>query len=86
MPAWGQHNPYDPDRDPLLKEGPEPSAPHAVYYYHADHLGTPQALTDEQGRLALEMDYRARGEAREVIAEAAASAASATPSASGAVP
>ncbi len=74
VPAWSQHNPYDPDRDPLLKAGPEPSAPRAVYYYHADHLGTPQALTDAQGQLALEMDYQAWGEAREVIAEAAASA------------
>jgi len=74
VPAWSQHNPYDPDLDPLLKAGPEPFAPHAVYYYHTDHLGTPQALTDEQGRLALEMDYQAWGEAREVIAEAATSA------------
>ena len=44
VPAWNQYNPYDPERDPLLKEGPEPSAPRAVYYYHADHLGTPQVL------------------------------------------
>jgi len=74
VPAWNQYNPYDPERDPLLQAGPEPSAPRAVYYYHADHLGTPQALTDAQGQLALEMDYQAWGEAREVIAEAAASA------------
>ncbi|WP_089086423.1 RHS repeat domain-containing protein [Aquitalea magnusonii] len=74
VPAWNQYNPYDPERDPLLQAGPEPAAPHAVYYYHADHLGTPQALTDAQGQLALEMDYQAWGEAREVIAEAAASA------------
>ncbi|BBF86236.1 Rhs family protein [Aquitalea magnusonii] len=74
VPAWSQHNPYDPDRDPLLQAGPEPSAPRAVYYYHADHLGTPQALTDAQCQLALEMDYQAWGEAREVIAEVAASA------------
>ncbi|BBF86241.1 Rhs family protein [Aquitalea magnusonii] len=74
VPAWNQYNPYDPERDPLLQAGPEPSAPRAVYYYHADHLGTPQALTDAQGQLALEMDYQAWGEAREVIAEVAASA------------
>ncbi|VEB41552.1 RHS protein [Chromobacterium violaceum] len=30
-----------------------------MYYYHTDHLGTPQALTDEHGALALEMDYQA---------------------------
>jgi hypothetical protein len=82
VPAWNQYNPYDPERDPLLQAGPEPSAPRAVYYYHADHLGTPQALTDAQGQLALEMDYQAWGEAREVIAEAAASAGIRNPSAS----
>ncbi|WP_053077378.1 RHS repeat domain-containing protein [Chromobacterium sp. LK11] len=42
-----------------------------MYYYHTDHLGTPQALTDEQGALALEMDYQAWGQAREIIADAA---------------
>ncbi|VEB41550.1 Cell wall-associated polypeptide CWBP200 [Chromobacterium violaceum] len=45
-----------------------------MYYYHTDHLGTPQALTDEQGQLALEMDYQAWGQAREVIADAASKA------------
>ncbi|WP_052877928.1 RHS repeat-associated core domain-containing protein [Chromobacterium subtsugae] len=74
VPAWSQHNPYDPDKDPLRQPAPEPEAPKAVYYYHTDHLGTPQALTDEQGRLALEMDYKAWGEAREVIADAASKA------------
>ncbi|MFB0824784.1 RHS repeat-associated core domain-containing protein [Chromobacterium violaceum] len=74
VPAWSQHHPYDPDKDPLRQPAPEPEAPKAVYYYHTDHLGTPQALTDEQGRLALEMDYQAWGQAREVIADAAGKA------------
>ncbi|AVG16416.1 hypothetical protein CFN79_11455 [Chromobacterium vaccinii] len=74
VPAWSQHNPYDPDKDPLRQAGPEPQAPKAVYYYHTDHLGTPQALTDEQGAIALEMDYQAWGQAREVIADAASKA------------
>ncbi|OQS47592.1 RHS repeat domain-containing protein [Chromobacterium violaceum] len=74
VPAWSQHHPYDPDKDPLRQAAPEPEAPKAVYYYHTDHLGTPQALTDEQGRLALEMDYQAWGQAREVIADAASKA------------
>ncbi|MCD4502419.1 RHS repeat-associated core domain-containing protein, partial [Chromobacterium vaccinii] len=74
VPAWSQHNPYDPDKDPLRQAGPEPKAPKAVYYYHTDHLGTPQALTDEQGALALVMDYQAWGQAREVIADAASKA------------
>ncbi|MBP4047320.1 RHS repeat-associated core domain-containing protein [Chromobacterium violaceum] len=74
VPAWSQHHPYDPDKDPLRQAGPEPQEPKAVYYYHTDHLGTPQALTDEQGLLALEMDYQAWGQAREVIADAASKA------------
>ncbi|AXE31031.1 sugar-binding protein [Chromobacterium phragmitis] len=74
VPAWSQHNPYDPDKDPLRQAGPEPQEPKAVYYYHTDHLGTPQALTDEHGALALEMDYQAWGQAREVIADAASKA------------
>ncbi|ATP28086.1 RHS repeat domain-containing protein [Chromobacterium violaceum] len=74
VPAWSQYNPYDPDKDPLRQAGPEPQEPKAVYYYHTDHLGTPQALTDEQGQLALEMDYQAWGQAREVIADAASKA------------
>ncbi|MBP4047414.1 RHS repeat-associated core domain-containing protein, partial [Chromobacterium violaceum] len=74
VPAWSQHHPYDPDKDPLRQPAPEPEAPKAVYYYHTDHLGTPQALTDEHGALALEMDYQAWGQAREVIADAASKA------------
>ena len=61
VPNWNQYRPYDSDLDPLRKPAPEPSEPTAVYYYHTDHLGTPQALTDEQGALALEMDYQAWG-------------------------
>ncbi|MGC0155749.1 DUF6531 domain-containing protein, partial [Chromobacterium vaccinii] len=74
VPAWSQHNPYDPDKDPLRRPLAEPNGPKAVYYYHTDHLGTPQALTDEEGRLALEMDYKAWGQAREIIADAAGKA------------
>ena len=74
VPNWNQYRPYDSDLDPLRKPAPEPSEPTAVYYYHTDHLGTPQALTDEQGALALEMDYQAWGQAREVIADAASKA------------
>lgn len=42
-----------------------------MYSYHTDHQGTPQALTGEQGALALEMDYQAWGQAREIITDAA---------------
>lgn len=35
-----------------------------VYYYHLDHLGTPQALTDEAGQVAWEALYEPFGLAR----------------------
>ncbi|OBU84400.1 RHS domain-containing protein, partial [Chromobacterium subtsugae] len=62
--------------------GPEPQAPKAVYYYHNDHLGTPQALTDEQGLLALEMDYKAWAKRAKSSPTPPQKPASATPSAS----
>ena len=34
-----------------------------VYYYHNDHLGTPQVLTDEAGAVVWEAEYRPFGEA-----------------------
>ncbi|MBF0231601.1 MAG: RHS repeat protein [Desulfamplus sp.] len=32
-----------------------------VYYYHLDHLGTPQEMTDEQGEIVWSVQYRAYG-------------------------
>src|SRR5690606_39878850 len=32
-----------------------------VYYYHLDHLGTPQELTNRQGKLVWSVTYRAYG-------------------------
>ena len=79
-PNWNQYRPYDSDLDPLRKPAPEPSEPTVVYYYHTDHLGTPQALTDEQGALALEMDYQAWGKRAKSSPTPPARPASATPS------
>ncbi|RDI21954.1 RHS repeat-associated protein, partial [Pseudacidovorax intermedius] len=71
---------YDMERDPLhngswhpgLDEHGELKAPFTrLYYYQCDHLGTPQALTDEQGEIAWEANYRAWGQASIVIQEAA---------------
>lgn len=52
------------------QEKPKPEA----YYYHCDHLGTPQELTDLSGELAWQAHYKAWGEAQEIISEAAQSA------------
>jgi RHS repeat-associated protein len=74
VPAWGAHIPYDPEADPLRAPPPEPEPPRAIFYYHTDHLGTPQLLTDAAGQQALEMEYQAWGAAREILTQAAQSA------------
>ena len=71
---------YDLDLDPLhngeyipgFTEAGNPPAPlRDFYYYQCDHLGTPMELTDEQGSIAWEANYKAWGEARIAISEAA---------------
>jgi len=32
-----------------------------VYYYHLDHLGTPQEMTDTQGEIVWSVRYKAHG-------------------------
>ncbi|WP_348645563.1 RHS domain-containing protein [Marinobacter sp. S0848L] len=53
---------YEPDGfKPLALvdgHGPEKAE---VYYYHLDHLGTPQELTNQQGQLVWSVTYRAYG-------------------------
>ncbi len=53
---------YEPDSfKPLALvdgHGPEQAE---VYYYHLDHLGTPQELTNQQGCLVWSVTYRAYG-------------------------
>ncbi len=34
----------------------------AVYYFHCDHLGTPQAITDKNGNVVWKADYKPFGE------------------------
>ncbi|WP_196481780.1 RHS repeat-associated core domain-containing protein, partial [Burkholderia stagnalis] len=43
----------------------------SIAYYHCDQIGTPQEVTDEAGEIAWSARYKAWGEAREVIGEAA---------------
>ncbi len=40
-----------------------------VFYYHNDHLGTPQEMTDDSGRIVWSARYRAYGEVAEYLAE-----------------
>ncbi|WP_051305042.1 RHS repeat-associated core domain-containing protein [Chitinilyticum litopenaei] len=69
-PDWSERD-YDIDADPLWTYSPEPQAFEQLYYYHTDHLGTPQELLDAEGNLAWSADYKAWGEARAAISEAA---------------
>ncbi len=38
------------------------------YYYHNDHIGTPQELTDEQGHIVWQAEYLAYGKIRKLEA------------------
>jgi len=71
---------YDLDQDPLYNgmyepgfdENGDPPAPlESIHYYQCDHLGTPMELTDEDGNIAWEANYKAWGEARLTISETA---------------
>jgi RHS repeat-associated protein len=71
---------YDLDRDPLYngvyepgsdESGKEPSPLESIHYYQCDHLGTPMEMTDEGGGIAWEANYRAWGEAKVTMSEAA---------------
>ncbi|MDQ0038689.1 RHS repeat-associated protein [Variovorax boronicumulans] len=71
---------YDLDQDPLYNgmyeagvgSDGEPSEPLTnIHYYQCDHLGTPMELTDGAGNIAWEANYKAWGEARLTISEAA---------------
>jgi RHS repeat-associated protein len=71
---------YDLDQDPLYngmyeagvgQDGEPPERLTNIHYYQCDHLGTPMELTDEDGNIAWEANYKAWGEARLTISEAA---------------
>jgi YD repeat-containing protein len=74
---------YDLDQDPLYngmyeagvgQDGEPPEPLTNIHYYQCDHLGTPMELTDEDGNVAWEANYKAWGEARLTISEAATKA------------
>jgi RHS repeat-associated protein len=49
----------------------EPEPFDKLGFYHCDHLGTPQEITDEEGNIAWQAQYKAWGEAKEIISKAA---------------
>ena len=65
---------YDIEQDPLWngqqQRTPEAFAKEEIAFYQCDHLGTPQELTDHEGRIAWSASYKAWGEAKQAISEA----------------
>lgn len=49
----------------------EPFGKDEIAFYQCDHLGTPQELTDHEGKVAWSAQYKAWGQAKEAISEAA---------------
>jgi RHS repeat-associated protein len=65
---------YDIELDPLWNgeqsRTPAPFAREEIGFYQCDHLGTPQELTDHEGRVAWSASYKAWGEVKQAISEA----------------
>ena len=59
-PLWNRE--YDQEAEPFSKE--------EIAFYQCDHLGTPQELTDHEGKVAWSAQYKAWGQAKETISEA----------------
>jgi RHS repeat-associated protein len=72
-PDWTDRD-YRVKDDPLWTQVFEPNPFDKLGFYHCDHLGTPQEITDEAGNIAWQAQYKAWGEAKEVISKAAGSA------------
>jgi RHS repeat-associated protein len=71
----GNDGKYDISLDPLwngeYEQEAEPFSKDEIAFYQCDHLGTPQELTDCEGKVAWSAQYKAWGQAKEAISEAA---------------
>jgi RHS repeat-associated protein len=71
----GNDGKYDIALDPLwngeYEQEAEPFGKEEIAFYQCDHLGTPQELTDCEGKVAWSAQYKAWGQAKEAISEAA---------------
>nr|WP_052170363.1 glycohydrolase toxin TNT-related protein [Massilia sp. JS1662] len=71
----GNDGKYDIALDPLwngeFEQEAEPFDKNEIAFYQCDHLGTPQELTDCEGKVAWSAQYKAWGQAKEAISEAA---------------
>ena len=60
-PDWSD-KPYSVHRDPLWKTTKQSKGFDEVCFYHCDHLGTPQELSDHTGQIVWKAQYKAWGE------------------------
>ncbi len=61
-PSW--ENDYDYDKDPLWHTKQKANAFDRVWFYHCDHLGTPQEMSDQTGAIVWSANYKAWGECK----------------------
>ena len=62
-PDWSD-KPYNVHRDPLWKTTKQSKGFDDVWFYHCDHLGTPQEMSDHTGAIIWKAEYKAWGECR----------------------
>jgi RHS repeat-associated protein len=71
----GNGGKYDVALDPLwngeFEQEAEPFGKEEIAFYQCDHLGTPQELTDCEGKVAWSAQYQAWGQAKQAISDAA---------------
>ncbi len=71
----GNSGKYDITLDPLwngdCEQEAEPFGKQEIAFYQCDHLGTPQELTDHEGKVAWSAQYKAWGHPKEAISDAA---------------
>jgi RHS repeat-associated protein len=72
-PDWSNRD-YKVKEDPLWTQVLEPEPFDKLGFYHCDHLGTPQEITDEEGNIAWSAQYKAWGEAKELLNKTAQNA------------
>lgn len=62
-PDWSDRL-YNIHRDPLWKTEKQGKEFDDVWFYHCDHLGTPQEMTDHTGAIIWKAEYKAWGECK----------------------
>lgn len=55
---------YDYDKDPLWHTEQKANLFDRVWFYHCDHLGTPQEMSDQTGAIVWTANYKAWGECK----------------------